>query len=234
MPHLDELHSACEGWTARYEIWTTQSKPILQTVIQVSLEPFEVWLQLNQSFWLGNTVPFTSDRPKGLFKLQCPLAISGTLRNFIVFRDILQLGEEPWHFTQHFTTSRLDFDFDPDLADRWSNKTYGARLQRRTESLLWGCKLDDVLALSEAYLYYYAFSYDGRCLIYRDELVDSETVLVAFQKSIVDDRTWSLLCTGKKKLPQGQHSIVSFHPEQSLAALSYYGSVYLWAFRCSK
>lgn len=77
---LPDLHSRCQGWIARYEIWSVAAKSaekILES--QVPLSPEEVWLAIHQSL--------RKEASKN-WRFHFPLAISKNLQTIVVLQTL--------------------------------------------------------------------------------------------------------------------------------------------------
>ncbi|KAF2810710.1 uncharacterized protein BDZ99DRAFT_519397 [Mytilinidion resinicola] len=232
IPSLCELKDACSGWLTHYQIFTTEQKPHLTMDISITLDENEVFLHMHQSLWFGTCIPQSPQEVGSLFKIQFPVAIGPSLDAFTVLRDVYKIhAQDNPGLDRSYTASRIAFDFNPDVAQRWQTSYFTTRLAKRMESLIWGCTEDAIPIVAETYAYFLTFTPDERYLLFRDEEERAFVSLVLFELQDPVQGFWSLVAWTQRVLPIGKQVSLSFCQTQPLAAISFEAQVFLWPFK---
>jgi len=234
IPSLSELKDACSGWVAQYQIFTTDRNPRLTIDISISLDENEIFLHMHQSLWFGTCIPHSPQELDSLFKIQFPVTIGPSLDTFTVLRDVYTVHPDNAYLDRSYTASRIDFDFNPEAAQRWQTSYFTTKLAKRMECLTWGCSKDAIPAVTETYAYFLTFAPDGHYLLFRDEEEKNSANLVLFELQDPIQGFWSLVAWTQRLLPVGKQVSLSFCQNQPLAAISFEAQVYLWPFKSGK
>jgi hypothetical protein len=102
------LWSACSGWVAKLESWTTEEQPTRTLSLVIKINAQEVLIQCKQSAWESRNT-FTASP----WSLQFPLAISSTGRYFCILRTVYEIYQpESQHCQQRLRKFKLDVNVD--------------------------------------------------------------------------------------------------------------------------
>lgn len=111
------LWSACSGWLAKYEVWTTEEEPVRVFSVVTKLNAKEILIQCKQSAWEDrSSFPVSKLLPGSIWspwKFQFPLEISPSGRYFCVLRTVYEVVHPATEDCQpRVRKSKLNMDFD--------------------------------------------------------------------------------------------------------------------------
>ena len=228
-----EAERFSSGWTAKYELWSLDSKTRLAS-LDISLPESEIRLLLRQSFRQDLSKrrnPFNSqqiccgERDDESFETSFPMAISHDCLTFAILRTVhnIRLRESasitacrsfvlPLDFLEHFHakwTPQLNV-FDPD------NFSFLPEIFR--------------ISWRDWYTYSISFSPDGKYLSFADYQTPCMThlaVFEVFQEPRFSARLvrWTMVRFGPPRVKE-----MVFHPQQPLLAFLSEMKVWIWDF----
>ncbi|RYP51976.1 hypothetical protein DL768_002772 [Monosporascus sp. mg162] len=150
-PKTSEIRSACSGWIARLEVWSTETPSERVAALEMHLDPTEVWIQIAQSL-------MTYRDPRGVlrWKVRFPIAIHPTGLYFTVLRTIYWLPSDVFQQRRRSVLVRskmLPMEYE---SSRWEEHVSGALTLNFNENS----------RSPPIYLYSISFSTDGRFLCF--------------------------------------------------------------------
>ena len=220
----EALRPHCAGWIAKYEIWTTEIKPIKTQEFLIPLDVSEIWLQLRQSF---------RQEIGDVWRMQFPLAICDDLSYISILRTIYFFPLIENKLMDSYRLALLPMDFERSLSLNWSDERLGFGPYQDC-----GVSRPAGFKLVSHQLYEYRIIIDSKnaLIIFRDNnQMTQRSVLAVFQIQVSPENFGiskvQHMMTDGRIIGSGH---VALHPSMPILAFDTCFSINLWLFQSSK
>lgn len=233
---MHELHQACSGWVAKYEVFPADQDSHPTISVTIPLDPDEIWLSIHQSMWAKHMLPKPApssleqkgpENAESVFKLHFPLAISPTISTFVILRDMYEISPDTLGQDVSYSTTRLQFDFQSKVRERWQPSYYSGKLQNRLNEPLWDYHWHRIFEEAKPYLYFWTFSFDGSYLHFRDEENGADSNMAIWDRV---EAEWVMASRITSSLPCENEVSVAIQRDPCLVVIAFEDRVLLWPF----
>lgn len=222
-PYLaySEVESFCTGWTAHYELWSTEGSKQLIFETTIPLETSEIALQMRQAF---------RHEHESSWKTSFPTAISPDGLTLSILRTLYQFSRTSIRSEPTWKTTILPLDSIEGIRQKWGHDLGVFEPNRpNIEHLPTALRL----LHRDWYTYTTTFSPDCRYLLFADHQAPFRRNLVLFENFSTSNAGISTVSSINFRAARTELRFIIFHPTLPLIAFVYGQSVWTWNFKAT-